>query len=313
MLVFGLLILASTFSSVDSWARSEHDLIRRVAVFPVKAPSDLSEISEKLWWDLRGLLTSDQRFLVASKNFLLQKDVFQPRSVLKPADAIILGKVLDAHALITIALEDKALTLRAYDGVYGRELWINEIQLQPSVPVSKQIEPLSRKLVQGFLASFPYQGFVYLDPLKGSAVFREGSSLNLIADVGLESKIEIGDQIQVIRLMSDSLKPLFSEDALIEVIAEGRVLAITKNLIQVDLDRTIDPKLIKEGALIRIPKELKRLKESYGITESMKASVDPQFLSPRLMELKKEEREKRPLVTSLTFIANLAAFLLLAF
>ncbi len=308
-----LFLLLGLFAPFLVFAETEHHLVRRIAVFPIKAPSEYREETEKLWWDLRDLLTKDQRFLVASKNFLIQKDVFQPRSALGPSDVIILSKVLDAHALVTTELKEKTLFMRVYDGEYGRPLWEQSLDLQPSIPIHRQLAPSTEKLAKDFLASIPYQGFVTKDSLKNEVVFREGSQLSLKADVGMESQIEVGDQLQVIRIVSDSLKPLFQEYSSIEVIAEGRVMKVNKNIVQVDLDRSIDPRLISEGSLVRIPKEVKRLKESFAIQESLKAQVDPEFLSPRMIELKRQEAEKKPLMTSLGFIANLAAFLLLAF
>ena len=300
-------------SSLATNAETQHRVIRRIAVFPVEASQEFREETDKLWWDLRDLLTKDQRFLVASKNFLIQKDVFQPRTTLGPSDVIILGKVLDAHALMTTELQGKTLHMRVYDGEFGRPLWMKSLDLQPSIPIQRQLAPFTDKLAKDFLASIPYQGFVIKDALQDEVVFRQGSALSLKADVGVGSQIELGDQIQVVRILSDSLKPLFMSASRIEVIAEGRVVNINKNIVQVDLDRSIDPRLVTEGSLVRIPKEVKRLTESFAIQESLKAQVDPEFLSPRILELKQQEAEKKPLMTSLGFIANLAAFLLLAF
>lgn len=308
-----LFLLSGLLFCFPALSQIEHQLIRRISVFPIEAPAEYREETDKLWWELRDLLTKDQRFLVASKNFLVQKDVFQPRTELSPSDVIILGKVLDAHALLTTELKDRTLYMRVYDGEYGRPLWIKSLELHSSIPIKRQLAPFIEKLARDFLASVPYQGYVIKDSLKNEVVFRQGSSLSLKADVGAESHIDIGDQIQIIRLVSDSLKPLFMGNARIEVIAEGRVVAVNKNIIQVDLDRSIDPRLVIEGSLVRVPKEVKRLKESFGLRESLKANVDPEFLSPQIIELKRQEAEKKPLVTSLTFIANLAAFLLLAF
>ncbi len=288
-------------------------MIRRVSVFPIQVSSEYRDEADKIWWQLREWLTKDQRFLVASKNFLVQKDVFQPRGELSPSDAIILGKVLDAHALMTTVLKDKKITMRVYDGDYGRLLWEKSLPLQPSIPVHQQLEPFIKKLARDFLASLPYQGFVVKDALNNEVVFRAGSALGLKVDVGAESQVEVGDQIQVIRLISQSFKPLFMGNGQIEVIAEGWVVSVNKNVVQVDLDRSIDPRLIEEGSLVRVPKEMKRLKESFALQESLKATVDPEFLSPRILELKRQEAERKPLITSLGFIANLAAFLLLAF
>lgn len=291
----------------------EHHLIRRISVFPLDVPSEYRDEADKIWWDLRNLLTQDQRFLVASKNFLAQKDVFQPRNELAPADVIILGKVLDAHALLTTELKDRVVYMRVYDAEYGRPLWLKSLALQPSLPVKQQLEKVVEKLAKDFLASLPYQGFVVKDSLKSDVVYRQGGTLSFKAEVGVESQVEVGDQVQVIRVLSDSMKPLFLEGFQMEVVAEGRVVNVAKSFIHVDLDRSIDPRLIQEGSLIRLPKEVKRLKEAYALGENLKVSANPEFLSPRIIELKREEAEKKPLVTSLSFIANLAAFLLLAF
>src|SRR3954468_6467929 len=117
-----------------SFAQTDHSLIRRLTVFPIKTSPEYQQAADETWWELRETLTRDKRFLVASKNFLMQKDVYQARSKLSPADAIILGKLLDANALITTHLDDRILTMRVYEGDYGRALWEQKIMLQPSLP-----------------------------------------------------------------------------------------------------------------------------------------------------------------------------------
>ena len=64
---------------------------------------------------------------------------------------------------------------------------------------------------------------------------------------------------------------------------------------------------------MRVPRELKRLQQLYAIRDSLSTKIDPVFFSPGMTTAKQKEQESKPLVTSLAFIANIAAILLLAF
>jgi hypothetical protein len=296
------------------WAQTEHTLVRRITVFPIKTGQpELATLAEEAWWELRETLTRDKRFLVASKNFLQQKDVYQARSVLSPADAIILGKLLDANALVSTYVEDRVLYMKVYEGEYGRPLWEHQLVLQPSLPVAEQLQPAVVKLAQDFIASIPYHGFVVIDPLKGRPVFQEGRRLLVRAEIGAGAEVDVGDPAQLIRIYSDHLKPLFTHGASIEVFAEGRVVEHTRESIVIELDRLNRATAVQEGTLIRLPRELKRLEQLYSIQDSLKNKIDPEFFSPGMTAAKQKEEERRPLITSLVFIGNIAAFLLLAF
>ncbi|MBX3023198.1 MAG: hypothetical protein KF799_16105 [Bdellovibrionales bacterium] len=307
------LALISLWTACAS-AQTEHELIRRISVFPIKvAQPELAKFAEEAWWELREALTRDKRFLVASKNFLQQKDVYQARSILSPADAIILGKLLDANALVTTYVDDRVLYMKVYEGEYGRPLWEQQLVLQPSLPIAQQLQPGVIKLVQDFIASIPYHGFVVLDPLKGRPVYQEGRRLLVKAEVGGLAEVDVGDSAQLIRVYSDHLKPLFTHGASIEVFAEGRVVEHNRESIVIELDRLNRATAVQEGTLVRLPRELKRLEELYSIQDSLKSKIDPEFFSPGMTAAKQKESETKPLIASLAFIANLAAFLLLAF
>lgn len=301
------------FACESVWAQTDHTLIRRISVFPIKTPPEFQQMAEEAWWELRETLTRDRRFLVASKNFLMQKDVYQARAVLSPADAIILGKLLDANALITTFLDDRILYMKVYEGDYGRLLWEHQISLQPSLPVAEQLKPAVVKLIQDFIASIPYHGFVIIDPLRGRPVYQEGRRLLAKVEVGANAEVDVGDQVQLIRIASESIKPLFTQASLIEVFAEGRVVEHTGEILVVELDRLNRATSIQEGTMVRLPRELKRLQQTFAMQDSLKTKIDPEFLSPGMTSAKQEVAELKPLATSLLFIANLAAFLLLAF
>lgn len=308
-----LLILCILWGA-PALAQVEHTLVRRLSVFPIKQGNpELAQVAEEAWWELRETLTRDKRFLVASKNFLQQKDVYQARGVLSPADAIILGKLLDANALITTFVEDRVLYMKVYEGDYGRPLWEHQLVLQPSLPIAQQLQPAVIKLVQDFIAAVPYHGFVVLDPLKGRPVYQEGRRLLVKAEVGGSAELDVGDPAQLIRVYSDHLKPLFTHGAQIEVFAEGRVVEHSRETVVIELDRLNRATAIQEGTLVRLPRELKRLEQLYAIQDPLKSKIDPEFFSPGMTAAKQTEAEARPLIAALVFIGNLAAFLLLAF
>lgn len=311
MRISTLLILA--VMSFSGWAQTDHTVLRRIAVFPIKTGEGMSQVSDDAWWELREVFTKDKRFLVASKNFLMQKDVYQSRAKLNPADAIILGKLLDANALVSTYVDDRVLYMKVYEGDYGRLLWEHQLVLQPSLPVAVQLKPGVVKLAQDFIASIPYHGFVVTDPLKNRPVYQEGHRLLVKAEIGSQAEVDVGDQVQLIRVYSENIKPLFTSGASIEVFAEGRVVERDREIILVELDRLNRSNSIVEGTLVRLPRELKRLEQLYSMKDNLKNKIDPEFFSPGMTSAKQKEQETRPLVAALAFIGNIAAFLLLAF
>ncbi|MCB0363819.1 MAG: hypothetical protein H6624_15965 [Bdellovibrionaceae bacterium] len=312
-----LIALSCMFFMGKSWAENsgpvEHPLLRRITVFPLQADNSLTKATEEAWWQVRESLTENRRFLVASKNFLIQKDVYQPRGELSPADAIILGKLLDAHALVVTYLKAKTLYMKVYEGDYGRLLWHHEFRLQPSIPVARQIPGAAKKLILDFIASIPYQGFVVVDSLIGKPVYSEKDKYLVKIDVGENSLIETGDQVQLVRVFSDNLRPLFIDGATSEIFAEGRVVAANRNVVTVEVLRATKLAEIKEMSLVRLPRELKRLRQSYALRQSTRTGFDPEIMAPGMTSVDKEIAEKKPLVTSISFIVNLAAWLILAF
>ncbi len=303
---------ALSFAEV-SGASTELDLVRRVAVFPIKVPQDLSEAAEESWWKVREILTENKRFLVASKSFLIQRDVFQGREDLSPSDAIILGKLLDSHALVSTYLSDKTLKMRAYEAQFGRILWEHQIELLPSLPMAGQLAEASTKLILDFISSFPYQAYAMLDSIRGSVVYKDGDSQIVKIDIGMNSGAEVGDKAQFIRILSDSLKPLFFQNEAVQVFAEGSILKVDRGEALVRIERMSGTSKIKEGTLVVLPKEFNRLRESYALQNRMKVGLNSELISPEMSAVSQEVREKKPLYTSLSFIATLAMFLLLAF
>lgn len=309
LLAYVLLLLAFPATAQVT----QHELVRRLSVFPLKVPADFQAKAEEIWWDLRDTLTKDKRFLVATKNYMMQQNVFQAREALEPNGAIILGQVLDGDAVVTTWLDNRTLHMAVYEAKYGRPLWKQEVPLQPSLPIMDQLSPATLKLARDFVASIPYQGFVVLDPLKTGVIFREGRRMLFKADIGLGAEVEPGDTIEIVRVASDHIKPLFTHGAQVEVIGEGRIVSLDRETVVAELVRVSRANDIKEKALVRLPKEMKRLKQLYALSDSLKGRINAEYLSPDLSPAQQAQAENKPLVSSLAFIVNLAAFLFLAF
>ncbi len=300
------------FNSI-AHAEYEHERIRRIVVFPLQAEANFSKESEEAWWELRERLTESKRFMVASRNFMQAKEVFQPRGELKPADAIILGRILDANALMTTFLNDHTLSMRVYETKNGLTLWQVDLELHPTVPVSKQIKEGSLRLLTDFIASIPYQGHVVVDPLIGKPTFTEGEKMFFKADIGLNTQVTVGDNVQVVRVKATTLNPIFQAGMNAEVSSEGVVVRVDRQIITVQVTRHQNNSEIKTDALVRVPDELRRMREAYGMTEDPMKNVGIEMYRTTEDEITEKQKEKQPLVTSLAWIGNLALILLLAF
>jgi len=300
-------------------AQSSHRLIRRVVVFPVQVHSSvasqpaLQKAVEDVWWQVRERLTGSQRFLVASQQFLIKSDVYLARGELEPADAVILGRLLDAHALMTLQLEGRELRMQVTDGDNGSVLWQKAITLHPSLTVSDQLARSAAKLVDDFIASVPYQAYTVVDALIGKAVYDEGDLRLARIDVGTNSQVQVGDLVQWIRLQTTNVAPLFQGGGLVSVYAEGKVIKIENTIAVVQVQRANKNEQVKEFSLVRIPREFERLQSEFLIRNQVGAKLSVELAAPERDPMQEIKRERRPLATTLSWISSFAALLLLAF
>jgi len=308
-----LSLLTILFGSGRALAQSEHQLIRRVVVFPLKAESAHAASADEAWWQMREELTRSRRFLVASKQFLVRSDTFQPRGDLEPADVLILGKLLDAHAIITAQLVERRVVVQVYDGGSGQVLWRKSTSLHPSLTVKDQLTTLARRLVADFVASIPYQGFTIVDSMTGQAVFEEGDVKLAQADLGVTTAAQIGDMVQWIRLVSQNSAPVFQGGGALTVLAEGKIIRIDQGIATVEILRAVKLGDIREYTLVRVPREAERLRMEYTVQETTRTTLTAELVAPEANPMEEVAKERRPLVTTLSFVSSLAAFLLLAF
>ncbi len=310
--IVSLLLLCAGANSV-AFAKVKQEVLRRIAVFPIAIDRQFEEVGDDAWWKIREELTSKQRFLVASKNLMVKKDVFQARRELSPADAIVLSQLLDAQAVVTIFQDGPQIKMHFYDGHTGFPLYLKGIRIHPSLPLKGQLIPLASQLVKDFISAMPYQGFVTIDPLVGTPTFQKSGKLYTKVDFGLDSKVEVGDKAQFFEFFGTQFKPFFEDGGQVEVFAEGIVVQVEKDFVVVEVSRLSGVNDFREGALVRVPKEMQRLRDSYAIKEQLRANVRPDESMAAMRLAKEKEAENKPLVLSLAVLANIATLIFLGF
>jgi hypothetical protein len=302
--VFTILICAGARAEVT------HHLFRKIAVFPI-ADANFST-SEDAWWQMRETLTKEQRFLVASRRFMINRGAFQPRRALKPADAIILGKILDAEALMVTFLEDRNLKTLVYNGEDGSTLWESNLELHPAVPVADQLIRASNKLVQDFLLAIPYQGFQIVDPVAGRAIYEVDGQKRAWIFHGTNSGLDVGDEVQWIVVSGEAGRPFLTSPMSVQVVAEGKIITIKGNQAEVEIEKMRSENDLQENSLVRFPREIAKLKAQYGNDDKGSALMS-EYLSSEMKPPSELKGGHHSTATALAFLGNIAMIVLLAF
>jgi hypothetical protein len=293
-----------------SKAEIQHSLIRRIAVFPI-ADANVSS-AEEAWWQMRELLTKDQRFFVASRRFMVNRGVFQPRKILKPADAIILSKILDAQALVVTFLKERTLQMKIYEAENGYLLWEGDAEFHPALPINDQLIRMSTQLMNAFVMAIPYQGFQVIDDVIAKPIYEENGKTLAQVYIGANSHIKVDDPVQWIEVTGDVSQAFFSSTTKITVIAEGKVKQIKGDRLIVEIEKMRDPNELKENSLLRFPQEVNRLKDQYSDVEKS-SNLGAEYFSSEIKNANEFSKDHHPTSTALLWIANIAGFILLAF
>lgn len=298
--------------STETESSTVHGVVRRIAVFPLAVEENRKE-ADAAWWTVREFLASTQRFLVATKRLMSQKDVFQPRKALPPTDVILLAKILDADCVISTYKTNDSLKMAAYSGSDGFLLWENSIAINPSLPVGKQLESVSLKLVRDFLATIPYQGFQIVDPLVGKSTYEEGDITLARIDMGAKANVQVGETVHWLEIERQNSKALFQGGGALKIFAEGSVVKVENQTALIEIKRMTDVKRLTEKSLISIPNEYSRVHAQFAMTDSSAPKVSTLMLSSPMYPTETKSTQSRPLLTSLASVASLVALLLLAF
>ena len=136
--------------------------------------------------------------------------------------------------------------MRAYEGVNGQLVWQQSITVSPSLPVKEQLVSSSEKLVQDFVSSLPYQGFVIRDKLRGQIVFKRDGLVLFEFEVGEDAQLKVGDEVQVVKMERTGLKPFLMDGHKLTVQTVGRVHSISGARAIARIERTTSFDEIKE-------------------------------------------------------------------
>lgn len=305
-----VILVIFCFLGIHAEARVEHRLLRRVAVFPI-ADANLSN-AEESWWQMREALTHEQRFMVASRRFMINRGVFQPRKVLKPADVIILSKILDAQMLMSVFIEERTLKMKVYEGENGYLLWQGDIQFHPAIAINDQLIRVSTTLMNQFISEIPYQGFVIIDDLIGKPVYSSDNEQSVKIFVGKNSKLAVGDPVQFVEISGQVGQSFFNDNPLIDVIAEGNIKELKDDYAFARIEKAKNLADIKAETLVRFPQEISRLKEIYSQGEKS-SNLSAEYLSSEMTDVKENKSDHPSTASALSWITGIVGFILLAF
>lgn len=279
---FQILSLAFMIASIAPSAfGAELNYLRRWVVFPFEVSDPaLRHSADDAWWHMREKLTERKRFLVASKQFMEQKDVFQPRKRLSADDVKLLAQLLDADALVTGYIEHRRLFIQVYYGPTGTLFWSKSLAFHPTLKAHEQLRVTNEKLTQEMLYSIPYQGFTVTDPLIGKSVFEETGKKFAVVDVGTTDGVTTGMPIQWVQIkIPETVKEgeIALSGSTLEVLAEGRVAKVKRGVFVAEIQRAKTVDLIKNGTLVRIPSEIQKT-EAYVKSDIQSEKVGPEIL-----------------------------------
>lgn len=312
--------------SISSGKTVSVTAIEKVAVFPLLYKGERGEriddatakSLEETWWQVRDELTGTGRFVVASRAFLQKTDAFQPRGLLTTGDAVILGRYVEADALMTMSLKDRTLTLAVWQSSDGTLAWSQAVDLHPSVLLREQVAKVARALVREFVASLPYQATTLQDSFSKQAISIDaGKRRARVATAG--APLEVGDSVQWVSVTRATLEPLFQGGAKVEIIAEGVVHQVESRFVVVDLTRVHENGQIRAGSLVNLPKEQARLAKLATPRDSATSAAVVSLLAsesaiePEANQVERKKDESGPFATTLSILGSLAVILLLAF
>lgn len=308
------LLLALILFPVLSLAQIKHELLTKIAVFPI-AEID-AKTTDEAWWQMRENLSTDQRFYVANRRFMVNRGVFQARKDLKPSDVIILGKILEAQALISTYFSDGTLKMVVYESENGSKLWEGEQEFNSILPLSDQLVRISSNLIKAFVASIPYHSFQIIDKEVGKPIFEnEGKSYAKIYKTSRQ-EINVGDPVQWVEVTGDLGQPLFASHTLVTIIAEGKVSVVDEESATVEIEKMRSEEDFKQNALIRLPNEWNRLSQAEAEVTSSKpkdAVLSNEYLSAEIRNAKEFKKDNNKTSSIMSWIVSLAGFILLAF
>lgn len=284
------------FGEATKEVKGEHlKVLKNWVVFPFAGNSDNNVARNQAWWKAREMLTKEKKYLVASKQFLIKKDVFQPRKTLTPRGVKLLGNMLNADVLITAYIDGRRFNFEVYLVQNQKLFWRKSIQMSGSARITQQLTQVTQRVVQEMLAVIPYQAYTIEDPIIGKTVYEEAGQKLALVDVGLNQEMKVGTNVQWINVIVPPSGKL--SQCKIAIVGEGSVSRVRKGVVVATLDRVTDLSAITPKTLVRIPKQAAKLVEAYTSqagSAPLQPDIIPTIINPVSPE--SDEAKKKSLI-----------------
>ena len=304
-------LVGPIFGPIPLYANFEITNLQKMVVFP---PLGLEErLADEVWWQVRELLTQDKKFMVATRRLMINRQVLQARAQMKPAEVVVLAKVLEAQSLLSLSIVNAKAQVFVYRGEDGLLAWQGTIALDPARPAQEQVQNLFLFLVKQFLKAIPYGGYQVRNPISGSEfdVFED----ELHVFIQTPRLLKVGDKVYWKQIYQTQL-PLLSPGYKTQTLAEGQIYQVLK-------DQTYQ---------VRVPLSFRAVIESHlhhpiylddlGASEvpslpiehpeNKKTEYSAEFLVKELKETT-EIAQQNPVATFVGFLVNFALIVLIAF
>jgi hypothetical protein len=291
----------------DAYANFLFGSIRKVAVFPARGVDE--NLIDDLWWQLREIIAQDGRFEVATRRLMINRQVLSPRSELKSADAVIMGRILEADLLITHQVLKKKAVFTATRTSDGIIVWKEEAMLNPSIPESDQLLPVFKNLAKDFLKAVPYVGYQSLDP-NNQKLYESDGGLGFVFVTVSNGESLLNQKFYWLNVSYPS-QPLLKSRGNFLVLNWGRAVEFIKpNILKIKLEKPFDESYMSNGAPVYLSLSAPDSNEEplFGTKIS---EIGSEYL---ISDMKNEKRvtEQTGKSTLLGFIFNAAILLLVA-
>jgi len=265
-------------------------------------------VVDELWWQIREQVAIDGRFDVATRRLMINRQVLTPRGELKPSDAVILGRILEADMLITHQVDKKKASLfvvRALDGV---SLFKEELPLNPSIPEVDQVIPIFKAMVSNFLKLVPYAGYQIASPVS-NLIYEPDGSLGFVYVMIPNSESLVNSKVFWVNT-SYTNQPLLKSKPHFQPFNVGQAIEFIKpNVLRVRIEKPFDENTMMVGSLVYLENS-GSLIEGEPTFGSKVSEIGSEYLMGDLSP-KRRITEQTPQATFLGMVLSLATLLLL--
>lgn len=186
--------------------------LRSFVIFPVMVDHKSKIDVTQIWSEMRNQLTQSQKYLVATYEFMQEKEVFQPRGELNVTDSIILGRLLGADVLITTEVNRQRFVTVFYDARSGLELWRRSLKLNPAFKLQVQLEKVAPMVIKEFKRALPFLGIVERQRNGKFKVY-----------TGVYHNIKKGDSLELITINTTGVTPVFDNNFTMQSLGNAQV------------------------------------------------------------------------------------------